>query len=913
MKNIDIDTLENLSDKIKKLEDSVSNSSSWAQSNKELRMDRDEILLLKESRMKLNRINNSFKSKPVFALFGASQVGKSYLIKNLLSVDGDPLEIILGNKSYEFLEKINPPGSGAESTGVVTRFTIDKVSEDPKFPIKAKLISISDLVIILTDCFLNDVDLNEIIEFDNFEQNIESLEKEFRDSDYLQDKLNEDNIFEIRDYFKTNFKKKNLTRVLDGSNYWNRIGELISKIPPNRWGEVFSFYWDNNGEINKLFSLLNSDLEKLGYNKSIFLNESSILRGGGEILDVTRVKEIFEKETSEQTVFCENKKININTNRLSAVISEITLSVSEDLKTKKEFIQDTDLLDFPGARSRLVLNKITDEETPLMYLRGKISYLFKRYSTNLEINNLLFCINDQQIEVNELPSILNEWISTNIGDSIDHRSAALSNQNTNPLFVIFTFFNNQLIFDSTNDNDNDLNYKWDNRFIKFFKEGIISTNFDWDTQWSNNNKLFNNFFMLRDYKYSSDIFGGYDEEGTEDSINENRVDYMKNLKESFINYSFVKDHFDKPSESWNASAAANSDGSELIINNLLPSANNLVKVNNSIKRCNIIKNQVLECLNKYYISENKQEERNKIIKNTLNTSLSLSRYISNQPHKFSLFIKSLQLSESEIYNVFHENINHVTIESDFSSKELLSNNYPYLSDNNSIDENIEIIRKQEGLNSKEDVIEILESNGIDLSQFKKEEPVNELRNILDKIIKLWEEKVKLNPIKMDIDLLNKISSDILTTMNVQGVLEKIQDVLSPKFNRVRIEREDEIYFASVTTNIINEFVSDFGINNFDKLVVEKLQNILSEKDKESYSKLISINQLPTHDDLNNIFNSNLLEVNKNYENYLSNFGDWKLSMKIALLNNCGYVDNEQNNKEIKELLFSIENVNVSVN
>lgn len=913
MNNINIDKLENLSNKIKELEDSVSNSASWAQSNTDLRMDRDEILLLKESRMKLNRIHNSFKSKPVFALFGASQVGKSYLIKNLLSVDGDPLQIILGNKSYEFLEKINPPGAGAESTGVVTRFTIEKVSEDTKFPVKAKLISISDLVIILTDCFLNDVDLNELINFDDFEENIKSLEKEFQNSDYSQEKLNEDNIFEIRDYFKTNFKNENLTRLLDGSNYWNRIGELISKIPPKRWVDVFSFYWDNNSEINKLFNLLNNDLEKLGYNKSIFLNESSILRGGGEILDVSRVKEIFDKDTSEQTVYCDNKEISINTNRLSAVISEVTLSISEDLKTKKEFIQNTDLLDFPGARSRLVLNKITEEETPLMFLRGKIAYLFKRYSTNLEINNLLFCINDQQIDVVELPSLLNEWISTNIGDSIDHRSAAISNLNTNPLFVIFTFFNNQLTYNSTNDNNNDLNYKWDARFIKMFKEGIITTNYDWDTQWSYNNKLFNNFFMLRDYKYSSDIFGGFDEEGTENSINENRVDYMKNMKESFINYSFVKDHFDNPTESWNASASTNSDGSELIINNLLPSANNLVKVNNSIKRCNIIKNQVLECLNKYYISENKEEERNKIIKNTLNTSLSLSRYIANQPNKFSLFIKSLQLSESEIYNVFHENINHVTIQTNFSSKELLSNNYPYLSDNNSIDENIEIIRKQEGLNSKEDVIEILESNGIDLSQFKKEESVNELRNILDKIIKLWEEKVKLNPIKMDIDLLNKISSDILTTMNIQGVLEKIQDVLSPKFNRVRIEREDEIYFASITTNIINEFVSNFGINNFDKLVVGKLQNILSEKDKESYSKLISVNQLPKPDDLNNIFNSNLLEVNKNYENYLSNFGDWKLSMKIALLNNCGYVDNEQNNKEIKELLLSIENTNISVN
>ena len=132
MNNINKNVLENLSNKIIELETSVNNSASWAQSNKDLRMERNEIILLKESRMKLNRIHNSFKSKPVFALFGASQVGKSYLIKNLLSVDGNPLEIILGDKSYDFLEKINPAGSGAESTGVVTRFTIDKTSETHK-------------------------------------------------------------------------------------------------------------------------------------------------------------------------------------------------------------------------------------------------------------------------------------------------------------------------------------------------------------------------------------------------------------------------------------------------------------------------------------------------------------------------------------------------------------------------------------------------------------------------------------------------------------------------------------------------------------------------------------------------------------------------------------------------------------
>ena len=88
-----------------------------------------------------------------------------------------------------------------------------------------------------------------------------------------------------------------------------------------------------------------------------------------------------------------------------------------------------------------------------------------------------------------------------------------------------------------------------------------------------------------------------------------------------------------------------------MIQKLLPSANNLVKVNNCIKRCNQIKDQVLECLNKYYISDNKEEERNKIKKNSLNSSLSLSQFISNQPHKFSLFLQSFQVLESEIYFV----------------------------------------------------------------------------------------------------------------------------------------------------------------------------------------------------------------------------------------------------------------------
>ena len=91
MNNINIDSLELLKDLIESLENHIDNAVEWSQNNSDLNMDRDDIILLKENRMNINRIKKSILSKPVFALFGPSQVGKSYLVKNLLSLDGNPL------------------------------------------------------------------------------------------------------------------------------------------------------------------------------------------------------------------------------------------------------------------------------------------------------------------------------------------------------------------------------------------------------------------------------------------------------------------------------------------------------------------------------------------------------------------------------------------------------------------------------------------------------------------------------------------------------------------------------------------------------------------------------------------------------------------------------------------------------
>ena len=98
--------------------------------------------------------------------------------------------------------------------------------------------------------------------------------------------------------------------------------------------------------------------------------------------------------------------------------------------------------------------------------------------------------------------------------------------------------------------------------------------------------------------------------------------------------------------------------------------------------------------------------------------------------------------------------------------------YPYLSDNNTFEENIEIIRLQEGLNETKDVIEILESNNIDLKQFKKTTYENELNLIINKIFDYWENKVKDNSLNINKNLLDQILTEIKKLIEIEKIITK---------------------------------------------------------------------------------------------------------------------------------------------
>ncbi|MBK8808322.1 MAG: hypothetical protein IPO21_17530 [Bacteroidales bacterium] len=85
-------------------------------------------------------------------------MGKSYLVSNLLSDSGTPFTVIDGEgKSYVFLDEINPEGKKGKLLVLLQDSPTNYKWINPAFPVKVKLLSPADIVLVLCDTYFNDV------------------------------------------------------------------------------------------------------------------------------------------------------------------------------------------------------------------------------------------------------------------------------------------------------------------------------------------------------------------------------------------------------------------------------------------------------------------------------------------------------------------------------------------------------------------------------------------------------------------------------------------------------------------------------------------------------------------------------------------------------------------------------------
>lgn len=891
----------------------LTKSVSWAGEHLKYEDKNDVLLQLKSAVNTLNKISSNIDSKPVIAVFGASQVGKSYLIKSLLSSDGEPFVIKNQHEEYDFLKEINPAGAGAESTGVVTRFTIDNNIKFDDFPIKIKVLSPKDILIIVLDSFF--LDLKKIATFitrNELEAHLKQYE--ISKSDFSQTFLTEYDVLEIKAYFENHLSKHTiLFEGLQETRFFERIGRIIEHFDFSAWSDLFSVLWNRNEDLSLLFNNLISHLHTLGFEAIGYLQFSNVLREEGAILDVSNLRILNQYET--QTIFKKSsgEEVKINISYLSALIAELIFSIPEKLINSKEFLKNSDLLDFPGARTRLGIEiDGIHKNIPDMLLRGKVSYLFNKYTDDFSINNLLFCSNDKQLEVNELSYLLYNWISKNIGATNDDRTKSLGAATVPPLFVIFTFFNNQLTFDTDNDrgfenNLEKLGNKWENRFIRFFENEIVTKTRDWHTKWSHVSPRFKNFYLLRDFKYSKDTYDGFELQGRETNLREERTYFMTAMKESFTTFEFVKNHFANAADSWDRATSINEDGSELLIQNLLPVSNNTIKINHYLNLLNTTIEDLKQVLVKFIHTDDVSALRLKNMTTVTEFRFEFNTALVRNFNLFNEFVEILSIKPVEVYNLLNEKIVMDTAEEDkgeINPASILMITYPDLKKATSNENAVEILRQQLSLPSVDFVEQFLSNYGVKKEDlFKEPKTTNTKSQAYTKLVlNNWLAKIENQ------DHFNHFSENGVSKKNIEFIIEHFKTILSKRdisnklvkilndvVSEIDINHGNEAFLAETFSLIINDIVYNLDMN----YISDEEKSEIRSMNANNSSAFFERKPMTDPETIAQLFDNNNLDVQTIA---LQKYIRWMEFLKTSLIINSGFVSyDETANENLKNL------------
>ncbi|GHU77376.1 hypothetical protein FACS189414_4500 [Bacteroidia bacterium] len=506
-------------------------SNAWIHNSLEGNKQKEAYRNMVNCRRKLNKKKFALESNPAAAMYGESQVGKSYLISSLLSEESKPFCITdENNVVHNFIEEINPPGGGSESTSLVSRFSVNYKPVNQKFPVKAVLLSPADIVLVLCDSFYNDINLKtsqniQFLSTDEINSEVFQLKDKLKDRQVQQEIFTEDDVLDMQDYFAEYFQKAD--KVID-SKFFEEISLLISKARPDEWAAIFSLLWNKNEIFTRLLGKLIGEYQKLNFAKEIYLPMESVLYAYGTLLDVKRLREIYTEPDKIEPNYTANTKaflpktnqeIDFAKSYLCALTAELVFSQSETLLKSKPFLKETDLLDFPGARSRMEkpLEAIENKTIPDLLLRGKVAYLFNKYSDAEKINILIFCAKHEQTAQRIMPRLLNNWVNKIVGDTAEKRETFVVKSQISPLFVIGTFFNINLAYNPLQDKSDGtgtpLNNRWLQRFTTTLeKEYFEKATYSWFENWTKSQPDFQNIFLLRDFEKSetpSNLFKGF--------------------------------------------------------------------------------------------------------------------------------------------------------------------------------------------------------------------------------------------------------------------------------------------------------------------------------------------------------------------------------------------------------------------
>lgn len=375
--------------------------------------------------------------------FGLSQAGKSYLISALARAENGAVETLMDGQRLNFISHVNPPGSGKEATGIVTRFTRHPGSGPAGFPVALSLLSEADLVKIIGNTYFLDFDPQKVeyaVDHDRLSAHLAPLKK--RAQARPTGGMTADDVVDVMDYFRKRFA--NSVKPFE-AEFWPVAIRLAPLLSPEDRAQLFAPLWGEVPELVAAYLRLRQGLARLGHAPQAFAELGALVKPDGNggftqadsIMNVDMLARLGRDDADTVAVVPviggeASSSVAVPRSLLAALSREMAFALAEPPQAK--LLETVDLLDFPGYRGRLKVANLKEVAERLeardpvaeLILRGKVAYLFERYTEDQEMNVLVMCTpSHKQSDVNDLGPALDSWIAATQGETPEERARRL--------------------------------------------------------------------------------------------------------------------------------------------------------------------------------------------------------------------------------------------------------------------------------------------------------------------------------------------------------------------------------------------------------------------------------------------------------------------------------------------------------
>lgn len=618
---------------------------------------RDDGQLIKTLRKRIveaGKLRKAASRKMCAGVFGASQAGKSYLISALARKDGQPLMASFGTTDIDFIAEINPEG-GKESTGLVTRFTIDKSVKVPQeHPVRVGLLSECDVIKILANSYTFDVDHPDDEDLDKHAAAIQAVIDKLHAKAGSVSAMTVEDVYDLEDYCNNRLLKTARMKALKKSGFWDEAAVLAPALTQEDRVTLFGLLWEDAAVYTDVYHRLLSALTLLGHPDQAFCEIGALLedregawkRSDHSIINVSTLNGIGgDSEDVVSIMAPDSRPVSLPRAEVTALIAEMIIVMKEQ---PFPFFDHTDLLDFPGARSRTPVPARTlskPENRTENFLRGKVAYLFDRYCDEQELTSMLLCVGPSNQEVSDLPGMIEGWIATTHGKTPQERARAET-----ALFFLLTKFDTAFEQAAGKGTDGG---RWDTRLqaslIAPFADHAHSTN--WVREWTPG-QSFNNLFWVRNPHFRQDALFDYESSDSmaEKGIRSDKVDFVETLRQGYLNHPTVQTYFADPEAAWAAGMRLNDGGVSRIADALGPVCRPDMKRQQTGQRLERLCASLHSSLKGFYISGDVDTLRSE--KKAVALEVSRMLAVALQRQKLGQLLYAMRLDERDAYTQF---------------------------------------------------------------------------------------------------------------------------------------------------------------------------------------------------------------------------------------------------------------------